>query len=156
MNFLLHVTCSCIPHAYVLFFQYICYIWNVLGIFWLSLSLPLVLFTLVMSMAPKRNSIMSQNPLHSRASTSSNPTPSHSQFHDEDAQKDFSKNFSRRGGHSELFLMSFTIGVRSHCVTSQSLVLPCWSGSFTPSCMDSIRQYLSFILAFEVRTLLSH
>ena len=101
MNFLLHVTCSCIPHAYVLFFQYICYIWNVLGIFWLSLSLPLLLFTLVMSMAPKRNSIMSQNPLRSRASTSSDPTPSHIQFHDEDAQKDFSKNFSQWGVHSE-------------------------------------------------------
>ena len=52
--------------------------------------------------------------------------------------------------------MSFTVGVRSHCVTSQSLVLPCWSKSFTPTCMDSILQYLSFILAFEVRTLLSH
>ena len=41
MHFLLHVTCSWIPHAYVLYFQYTCYILNVLGLFWLSLSLPL-------------------------------------------------------------------------------------------------------------------
>ena len=41
MNFLLHVTFSCIPHAYVLYFQYTCYIWNVLRLFWLFLSLPL-------------------------------------------------------------------------------------------------------------------
>ena len=52
--------------------------------------------------------------------------------------------------------MSFTVRVGSHCVTSRSLVLPCWFRSLTPTCMDSIFQYLSFILAFEVRALLSH
>ena len=26
IQFLLHVTCSCIPHAYVLYLQYTCYI----------------------------------------------------------------------------------------------------------------------------------
>ena len=66
----------------------------------LSLSLSF-LFMLVVSMAPKRKSIPSQNPLHSGALTSSNPTPSHIRFCDENAQKDFSKNFSRRGVHSE-------------------------------------------------------
>ena len=29
MLFLLHVTCSCIPYAYVLLFQYTCYIWTI-------------------------------------------------------------------------------------------------------------------------------
>ena len=33
MKFLLHVTCSCISHAYVLYFQYTCYIWNASGLF---------------------------------------------------------------------------------------------------------------------------
>ena len=33
IQFLLHITCLCISHAYVLHFQYICYIWNVLGFF---------------------------------------------------------------------------------------------------------------------------
>ena len=56
---------------------------------------------LVVSMAPKRKSTPSQNPLHSGASSSSDPTPSHLRFCDENAQKGFSENFSRRGVHSE-------------------------------------------------------
>ena len=59
-----------------------------------SLSLPLFLFTLVMSMAPKCESTPSQNPLRSGASSSFDPTPSHLRFHDEDARKDSSENFS--------------------------------------------------------------
>ena len=47
--------------------------------------------------------------------------------------------------------MSLTVGVGSHCVTSQSHVHPCWSRSFTPTCMDLIFQYLILSLAFEVR-----
>ena len=71
-------------------------------LFWLSFFLsPLLLFMLVMSMVPKRNSTPSQNPLHSRTSSSSNPTPSHIRFHDEDARKDFSENFSQWSVHSE-------------------------------------------------------
>ena len=67
----------------------------------LSLSLSF-LFTLVVSMAPKRKSAPSQNPLHSKAlSSSSDPTPSHIRFHDEDARKVFLENFSRRGVHSK-------------------------------------------------------
>ena len=46
--------------------------------------------------------------------------------------------------------LSFTIWVGSHCVTSRSHVHPCWSKSFTPTCMDSIIQYLSLLLVFEV------
>ena len=80
MNFILHITCSCISHAYVLYLK--CF-----GTFLIvSLSLPLFLFTLVVSMAPKRKSAPSRNPLRSGASSSTNPTPSHIQFHDEDAR----------------------------------------------------------------------
>ena len=55
-----------------------------------------------------------------------------------------------------IYPMSFIVRVGSHCMMSQSHVHPCWSKSFTPTCMDLILQYLSFILAFEVCTLLSH
>ena len=95
MLFILHVTCSCISHASVLSFQYILIYLNCLGLFLLSLSHPLFSFTLVMSMAPKCKSTPSQNPFCSRASSSSDPTPSHIWFYDEDARKVFSENFSR-------------------------------------------------------------
>ena len=52
-------------------------------------------------MALKRKSASSRNPLHSGASSSSDPTPSSIKFHDKDAQKHLSKKFSRRGVHSE-------------------------------------------------------
>ena len=42
------------------------------------------------------------------------------------------------------FLMSSTVGVVAHCVTSWSLVLPWSYRSFTPICMDSILLYLIF------------
>ena len=54
-----------------------------------------------MSMAPKRKSTPTWNPLHSNASSSSNPSLSNVRFHDDDAFKAFSENFSRRGIHSE-------------------------------------------------------
>ena len=66
-----------------------------------SLSLPLILFTLVVSTAPKRKSTPARNPLRSGASSSSNHAPLSLRFHDNDAHKAFSKNFSRRGIHSE-------------------------------------------------------
>ena len=102
MHFLLHVTCSCISHAYVLLF-------NILDIFetaWdfsdcSSLLLPLNLFMLVVSMAPKHKSTPARNPLRFGASSSTNPSPSTVQFGDDDTFKAFSKNFSRRGIHSE-------------------------------------------------------
>ena len=63
---------------------------NILAIFdvgtFLIVSLSLsFLFTLVVSMAPKRKSTSSQNSLHSGASSSSDPTPSHIWFRDVDA-----------------------------------------------------------------------
>ena len=72
--------------------------WDFFDCLSLSLSFP---FTLVVSMAPKRKSAPSQNPLLSGASSSSDPTPSHIQFRDENARKAFSEKFSRRGIHSE-------------------------------------------------------
>ena len=137
------------PCICTLFSIYLLYL-NCFGTFLIvSLSLPLFLFTLVMSMAPKRKSTPSQNPLHSGALSLFDPTPPHIQFRDEDARKDFSKNFSRRGVHLErrVILVDFAntdlptvihSWGGSHCVTSQSFVHPCWSRSSTPTCMDSI------------------
>ena len=132
-----------------------------------SLFLPLFLFTLVVSMAPKRKSTPTRNPLRSGASSSSDPSPSNVQFYDDDAFKAFSKNFSRQGIHSErqvvlsdfatpTFPLSFTVGDGNHYVTSRSHVLSCLSRSSTPTCTRLIVQYLSSSLTFEVHAFLSH
>ena len=88
-------------HTYLLFniFDIIDVAWNFSD--YSFLFLPLFLFTLVVSMAPKRKSTPAQNPLHSSASSSSDPSPSNIRFRDDDAFKAFSENFSRRGIHSE-------------------------------------------------------
>ena len=65
------------------------------------LSLPLFLFTLVVSMAPKCKSTPAWNLLHSGASSSSDPSPYYIRFCDDDAFKAFSENFSRGGIHLE-------------------------------------------------------
>ena len=52
-------------------------------------------------MAPKRKSTPAQNLLHCSASSSTDPSTSNVRFHDDDALKAFSENFSRRGIHSE-------------------------------------------------------
>ena len=59
---------------------------------------------------PKLKSTPARNPLHSRASSSSDPTLSHIRFRDDDAFKVFSENFSRRGVHSEcqVILLNFS------------------------------------------------
>ena len=61
-------------------------------------------------MAPKRKSTLARNPFHSGASSSTDPSPSTVRFCDDDAFKAFSKNFSRRGIHSErqVVLSDFT------------------------------------------------
>ena len=56
---------------------------------------------LVVSMAPKRKSTPARNPLRFGASSSTDPSPSTVRFHDNDAFKALSENFSRRGIHSE-------------------------------------------------------
>ena len=83
-------------------FQYTCYIWIFFGVFLIvSFSLPLFLFTLVVSIAPKRKSTPSRNPLRFGISSSSDPTPSHLRFRDDDAHKAFLEKFSRHDIHSE-------------------------------------------------------
>ena len=132
----------------------------------LSLSPSISLSCVSCFMAPKHKSTPSQNPLHSGAFSSSDPTPSHVRFRDEKARKDVSEKFSRRGIHLErqvilldfmilTYPLSSTIGVGSHCVAPQSLALPWSYKSLTPICMDLILQYLNFLLAFEVRALWS-
>ena len=60
-------------------------------------------------MAPKRKSTPARNPLRSGASSPFDPSPSTVQFHDDDAFKAFSENFSRRNIHSEcqVILLNF-------------------------------------------------
>ena len=82
-------------------FSYIWYIWTAWdSIDCSSLFLPLNLFTLVVSMAPKCKSTSTRNLLCSSASSSTNPSPT-VRFRDDDAFKAFSENFSRWGIHSE-------------------------------------------------------
>ena len=71
-------------------------IFELLGTFLIVfLSLPLFLFMLVVSMAPKRKSTPTWNPLHFGASSSSDSAPLSLQFRDDDAHKAYSENFSR-------------------------------------------------------------
>ena len=148
-------------HTYFFFSIYLLYL-KCFGTFLIiSLSLPLFLFTLVVSIAPNRKSTPSQNPFRSGTSSSSDPTLSHLQFRDDDAHKAFSENFSRCGIHSKRqviladfvdtdLLMSFTVGDGSHCVTSRSPILSCLSRSFTSTCMRLIVQYLFSSLASDL------
>ena len=102
MHLYLHVTCSCIfMHTYLQVFIFvILYFVGAFLIVSLSLSLSLPVSYISCVMAPKRKSIPSQNPLHSRASSSSSPsdpTPSHVRFRDDKAKSNFLENFSRQG-----------------------------------------------------------
>ena len=102
MQFLLHVMCSCISHAYVLYFSiYLLYL-NYFQAFLIVSFFPFsILFTLVVSMTPKRKSTPTRNLFHSGASSSSNSAPLSLRFRDDDAHKAILENFSRRGVHSE-------------------------------------------------------
>ena len=81
-------------HTYSLF--NILVIFELFGTFLIVfLSLPLFLFTLVVSMAPKRKSTPARNPLHSNAFLSFDYAPLSIRFRDDDAHKAFSMNFSR-------------------------------------------------------------
>ena len=96
MLFMLHITCLCIfMHTYFQFFIFL-YI-DLFGAFLLVSLSPSLFLALVCSMAPKRKSTSSRNPLCSGASSSSSPsdpTSSHVKFLDDKAHKDFSENFS--------------------------------------------------------------
>ena len=157
MQFLLHVTCSCIPHAYILYFQYTCYIWNVLGLFWLSLSLPLFYVYVSHVYGTKMQIHSIPEPffvlwhhlplilllLISGSVMRMSERTSQRTFLD----KVFIQNVESfwRTSTTLTFLMSFTIWIGSHCVTSRSHVHPCWSRSFTPTCMDLFRTSLSYL-----------
>ena len=82
-------------HTYLIFniFDIIDIAWDFSDCF--CLFLPLFLFTLVVSMAPKRKSTLARNPLRYGASSSSDPSSSNVRFHDDDAFKAFSETFSR-------------------------------------------------------------
>ena len=93
-------------HAFPMHTYLIFNIFDIIDIAWdfsdcSSLFLPLNLFTLVMSMAPKRKSTPTRNTLCSGAFSSTDPSPSNVWFRDDDAFKAFSENFFRRGIHSE-------------------------------------------------------
>ena len=103
MFLLLHVTCSCIFHAYVPLILSILILIFVGTFLFLSLSLSLSL-QLACSMAPKRKFTPSWNALHSGAASSSpsaDYSPSHVWFSDEKARTDFLEKFSRCGIHSK-------------------------------------------------------
>ena len=86
-------------HVHAFFIHtYLC--WCFSACFSLSLS-PSLFLWVSCSIAPKRKSTPSQNPLHSKSSTSSDPTPSHVRFRDDKTRQDFLENFSRRGVHSK-------------------------------------------------------
>ena len=164
---LLHITCSCIfMHTYLTFsiFLYIDCIWCFSACFSLPLSLlftlvatwhlnvnllrPGTLFVsghpLLLTLLPLPSSSMMRRPIWTSLRT----------FLDE-AFIQNAKSFCRTSPIL-IYPLSFTVGVRSHCVMSRSLVHPCLSRSSTPTCMDLIIQYLSLLLAFEVRALWSH
>ena len=84
--------CAFPMHTYLIF-----NIFDIIDIAWdfsdcTSLFLPLFLFTLVVSMTPKDKSTPARNPLRFSASSSSDPSPPNSRFHDDDAFKAFSEN----------------------------------------------------------------
>ena len=124
------------------------------------LFLPLFLFTLVVSMAHRRKStpagtLFVLELLHPLillylifGSVMMMPSR-HSQrtFLDEAFIRN-AKSFCRTLP-IPTFPLSFTVGDKSHCVTSRSPVLSCLSRSFTPTCTRLIVQYLFSSLAFE-------
>jgi len=90
-------------HTYQFWFYHIDI--KLFGAFLCVFLSPSLYLALVCSLAPKRKSTLSQNPLHFGASSSSSSpsdsTSSHVRFRDDKARKDFSKNFSQRGIHLE-------------------------------------------------------
>ena len=156
-------------HAYVLYILYILIYWTILGLFWLSLSPPsphsLVYVNaswyLNVSLFHSKTLFVPRHPLLL--------TPLHLLF---GSMMRTPERTSRRTFLDEAFIrnaksffwtsptltypLSFTVEVRNHYVTSQSLVHQCWSRSSTPTCMDLIIQYLFLLLTFKVRALWSH
>ena len=89
-----------VPSSFYIFIYYLVGAFLIVSLF-LSLSPFISLSCISCFMAPKRKSTPSQNPFCSGASFSFDPTPASVWFRDERARKDFLKNFSRQGIHSE-------------------------------------------------------
>ena len=169
MLFILHVTCSCILMHTFFPFNISWYIWIVLRTFLIvSLSFPLSSVCVSLCLWHPNASLLdlgflfiSGHPfrlillLHLFGSVMRMPErPFRRTFLDEAFILN-AKPFWRTSP-TLTYPLSFTVGVESHCVPSWSYVHPCWSRSFTPTCMDLIFQYLILSLTFEVRALLSH
>ena len=96
---MIYLLCLSHVHAFsmhVYFFSHILIIVNCFGTFLIvSFSFPLLLVTLVVSMAPKHKSTPAWNPLHFGASSSSVHAPFSLRFYNDDAHKVFSENFSQ-------------------------------------------------------------
>ena len=155
-------------HAYVLSFQYILIYLNCLRLFWLSsLSLHLFVYVSLLLWHPNLNLLrlgtlfvpghllLLTLPLSMSGSLMRRPDRTSLRTFPDEA---FIQNAtsSCRTSSTLTFPLSFAVRVGSHCVMSRSHVHSCWSRSSTPTCMDSIFQYLISLLAFEVCTLLSH
>ena len=123
-------------HLYV--FSHILLIVNCFGTFLIVFfSLPLLLVTLVVSIAPKRKYTPARNPLHSGASSSSNHAPlslsdSVMMMPTRHLRKTFLDEAFIQNAESSwvilltpTFPLSFTVGNGSLFVTSPSLVLSC-------------------------------
>ena len=153
-------------HAYVLYILYILIYWLCLVLFCVSLSLSLSFFRLVALWHLNKNLLrpgtffVLGHPLFL--------IPLFLMFGsvmiklDRTFQRTFLDEIFIRNANSFFWTfltltypLSFTVGVRSHYVTSQSLVHPYLFRSSTPTCMNLTIQYLSLSLAFEVRALWS-
>ena len=148
-------------HAYILYVLYIVIYWTALGLFWLSLSLSLSLFCLLLwhpnaSLLCPRTLFVPRHPLllilHPLTFDSVMRRPNWTSLRTF-LDKGFIQNAKSfcRTSPTLTFPLSSTVGNGSHCVTSRSPIHLCWSRSFTPTCMDLIIQYLFLLLAFEVR-----
>ena len=136
----MHFPCICTLLSILVIFEF-------LGTFLIVfLSLPLVLFTLVVSMAPKHKSTLARNLLRSEASSSSVSTPlslfgfvmmmptRHSRRTFLDVV--FIRNAKSFWWTSPTltYPLSFIVGNGSYCATFRSLILSSLSKSFTPTC----------------------
>ena len=154
------VTCHMIMHYSCIrsfHFLFVTFCWLVL--FCLS-SFLFLSFLDILCMAPKHKTTTSRNPFHFKAS-SFDSTPFHVRFRDEKARQDFSENFSKRGIHSERYviLLDFSdttllivINKRvGNLFVRYPWVFPLWSyRSFTPICMVLIILYLLSLFLFMV------
>jgi len=139
---LMHFSCMC---TFVSIYYYI----ELFGAYLYVSFSPSLFLALVCSMAPKRKSTPSWNPLRFGAS-SSDSTPSYVRFCDEKAKSDFSENISRQGIHSEhqVSLLDFSdIDISTVIpVTCPSVIIQ----EFYSNMTDLTTLYLILSLAFKV------